>query len=165
MITFPPNKKKLKISRPHDPDSKKLYGFMYKPPVFAAGVAYRKDLTAVLPSTFNGFYYAVSSNGISSTEPTTWATEKGELTTSGTVTFKAVEYTLFLGDAETITASTWSITDSIPLTLESYTPAGTTQVMVGNIPAGVKSFTLTNHVTKSTGEEEDHSLVVSVGDR
>lgn len=162
MIVYPTNGRVLRIDAPHDKDSKKKYGFVYKPPVWEANKAYRSDKDVVLPAVFNGFYYPVSSNGISGPTEPALPTVTGDKVQDGTAEFEAAEYTLFLGETETITASTWAVTGLVPLTLETFDANGTTQVMVGNVPDGIKSFTLTNHVTKSNGEEADHSILVKV---
>ena len=167
MKTYPANKKTpVIIDAPHDPDAVLFYGFKYKPEVWQADTVYRKDKQVVIPSEFNGFEYPIDSNGKSgSVEPAVWPTEKDGKVDSGTVRFKAVEYKSFLGELETLTASAWEATDSVPITNETYDVSGTTQAMFGPIPADVTSFTITNRVTKSNGEKDDRSMIINVSER
>lgn len=167
MQTYSANRKTPIIAdAPHDPDAVLFYGFKYKPEVWQADTVYHKDKQVVIPSEFNGFEYPIDSNGKSgSVEPAVWPTEKGEKVDSGTVRFKAVEYKSFLGENETLTASTWEATDLVPITNESHTASGSTQAMFGPIPDDVSSFTITNHVTKSNGEKDDRSMIINVMER
>jgi len=150
----------------HDPNAILLYGFSYKPSVWEANTVYGTEITVVIPTVFNGFEYQVISNGISDavTEPV-WPTTVGDTIEDGSVTFKAAHYTKYLANSDTIVASTWSATDSVTVSSEAYTADGQTQALIGPVPAGVEEFTITNHITTSTGEEDDRSLLIKVKER
>lgn len=166
MKTYLANQKSaIKVDAPHDPDAELFYGFKYKPEVWQANTVYRKDKQVVIPTIFNGFQYPIDSNGISGPTEPAWPTEKKETVDDGTVRFKAEEYTMFLGEDETLSASTWEATNSVPITNETYSIDGEAQAMFGPIPDGVTSFTITNHVIKSNSEKDDRSMIITVSER
>jgi len=130
-----------------DPDDKTIVNVSWGAPVFAANTVYLLG-DICRPTTDNGYYYTVTTAGKSSTEPATWSQTTQ---TSGTVTFKAVAYDLFVLPAETIQASAWTITDLVT-TSDPLADNMTTSVVVGPVPDGVTVFELTNQITKSNGE-------------
>ena len=158
-------KSAIKIDAPHDPDAELFYGFKYKAELWAANKAYRKDKHIILPSIFNGYYYLIDSNGISGNTEPDWPTITKATVEGGTVSYKAVEYNLFLGEGETLTASTWVATESVPVTNDSFDVSGETSAMFGPIPGAVTEFTITNSVVKSTGEKDDRSMIITVSER
>ena len=168
MIYLANQKGPLKKTAYHDPNNKTFQGFLYRPGDWAASTVYIKrstnDYDVVIPTTFNGFYYKIKSSGTSdATEPATWATVAGETTTDGTVEWEAVPYNL-MPISETITASVWTASDSVTLTTDTNTTTST-QVRVEDVPDGVKKFTITNHITKSNGEEASRSMEIKVNDQ
>lgn len=161
---YPANGRQLRVCETHDKDSKKKYGFIYKPPAWEANKVYRSDKNAVLPTVFNGYYYKVISNGISGGAEPVWPTKKNETVIDGSVELKAVEFNLFLGENESLSASTWTASDGT-LTLSSFTAAGSTEVMLSEVPAGISQVTLTNHVTKDNDEEDDRSIIITISEK
>ena len=152
----------------YDINSKRYVGIMYRPPVWTtATVYYRRsddDFDVVIPTVFNGFYYEVVSPGLSgATEPTWPTTVDEEVGGNGEPVFKAKAYNL-LPASQTITASTWTASDSVTLTNSAFTTTST-MTFISAVPAGVETFTLTNHYTASNGEEDDVSIVFKVGQR
>ena len=77
-------------------------------PVFQADTVYRAG-DVCRPTVDNGYYYECTTNGKSgATEPTTWA-QTTQI--SGTVKFTAVAYDIFVLPDETVSTSTWAVTD------------------------------------------------------
>jgi hypothetical protein len=156
-----------KINGVHDANSKRFIGILYRPDDWQASKVYylrsTDDYDVIIPTDFNGFYYKVVSPGKSgSTEPT-WGTKAGGKTTSGSVIFEAVAYNL-MPASESITASSWTASDSVTISNESLTTTYTI-CRIDAVPDAVESFTLTNHTTRSNGEEHDVTLQFKVGIR
>lgn len=77
----------------------------------------------------------------------------------------AIDWTAWLADGETITASTWEV----PTGLTQTTPApsiaaGVTTVWISGGAADTV-YRVTNHITTSHGRQDDRSFSLSVGDR
>lgn len=152
-----------KLSGYHDKDDVTLYGFDSRPADWAATSVYYLDQGYALPTTSNGFYYIVTSPGISgSTEPT-WPTVVDGTVADGTVEWKAVAFDL-MPMTETVTVSTWTASDSV-VTSGSANTTISTQIQVDSVPSGVTNFTLTNHITKSNGEELDRTIKIRVNEQ
>lgn len=150
-----------------DPDSKRIIGIVYKPDAWAANTVYYlrgdDDADIVIPSTFKGLYYRVANPGKSAATEPTWPTQIGAQVTDGSVVWEAVAYNL-LPPTDSISTSTFSASDSVTLTGATLT-GGKTQVMISTVPAGVTEFTITNHTVRSSGEEDDVSLLFRVAER
>lgn len=157
----------FKVSGFHDRDSKRLIGIIYKPATWVTGTVYYKrsddDYDVALPTVFKGLYFKVNNPGLSGGTEPVWPTTIGATVTDGGITWEAVGYNLMLPTV-TISTSTFTASDGVTLTSPTNT-AGTTQVMVSAVPAGVASFTITNHTIRSNGEEDDVTLQIKVADR
>lgn len=161
IINKPGQNEPSNVIEAHDPDAKKTYQMVYGAPSWAALTAYICNEAVVAPSTFNGFYYEAQSGGITASGEPTWPTQAGGTVTDGTVIWRAVCWDLFLGNTETLTVSAW--TANVALTMENETLANPiTSVRVTAVPSGITEFMLTNHVTKSNGDEDDRSIIVQV---
>jgi len=166
MKTYPATQAKLKVDAPQDPDAIVEYGFKYKPEVWAANTVYEEDRNLLRPATHNGYEYQVISNGTSGSSVPVFPTVKDKTVVDGTVFLKAANYNSFLRPEETLVAGTsWSATKGVPLTEVTFTAEGDSRVKVGPIPAGVRSFELTNRVVSSSGSVDDRTLVISVKER
>jgi hypothetical protein len=157
----------FKVAGFHDRDSKRIIGIIYKPATWVTGTVYYRrsddDYDIVLPTVFKGLYFKANNPGLSgSTEPV-WPTTVGATVTDGGIVWEAVAYNL-MTPTTTISTSTFTASDGVTLISPSNT-AGTTQVTISAVPAGVASFTITNHTVKSTAEEEDVTLLIKVTDR
>jgi hypothetical protein len=157
----------FRVSGVHDRDSKRNIGIIYRPNEWASSTVYylrgTDDYDVVIPTTFNGYYYKVVSPGVSGATEPTWGTKIGGKTTSGSVIFEAVAYNL-MPASESITASSWTASDSVTISNESLTTTYTI-CRIDAVPDAVESFTLTNHTTRSNGEEHDVTLQFKVGIR
>jgi len=156
----------FKIPGFHDRDNKRLVGIIYRPDVWAANTVYYvravDDYDVVVPTNFKGLYFKAISPGLSGAVEPIWPTTVGETVTDG-VTWEAVAYNL-LPPTESIVTSNFTATDSVTLTNSSNT-ANTTQTMISAVPAGVTVFSITNHIVKSNGEENDITLQFKVAER
>lgn len=143
----------LKVPGYIDPDDVTTVTVYWGAPVFAANTVYREG-DICRPTTDNGYYYECTTNGVSSTEPTTWSQIKQ---TCGTAVFVAVPYDLWVLPGESLVgvdlvlASTWTATNEVQLDAAAY-DAVSTSVEIQPLPVGVTEFELTNQVRKSTGE-------------
>ena len=73
------------------------------------------------------------------------------------------DWSPWLADGVTISASTWTVPAGITKDSDSNTTTTTTIVLSGGT-AGV-SYVLTNHVVASDGQEDDRSMQVDVRER
>lgn len=167
MIYRSTDKGPFKVAGSYDPNSKRLVGIIYRPPAWTSHtprvIRSPDDYDIVAPTVYTGYYYMVISAGVSGLTEPVWPTMSGQTVMDGTAKLEAVPYNL-LPEGVTITASTFTATDGVPLTQSTFT-SGTTQVLVGNVPTGVVSFKVTNHIVKSNGEEDDVTLQFKVGER
>ncbi len=150
----------------YDPDSKRLFGWKFRPDIWQAGKVYElrssfgPDL--VLPSIYSGFYHKVTNPGISGVSEPTWATESGEKTEESTgLVWEAVPYNL-MPLTITVTSSTWYPT-GCTISSESYTDTST-QCRIETVTAD-KTFTLTNRVTFSNGDSDDYTVRFKIESR
>lgn len=154
----------LELKEAHDPDSKIYYNFSYKPVSWVATTASIRKVSVVRPTVNNGHYYICTSGGITGGTEPTWPTIKGDTVEDGDVTWKAYDWGFLLAYGETIAASTWTADNAnITLASSSFTDEGT-QILVSDVPSTITEFTLTNHITTSTGEEWDRSVTVPVAE-
>lgn len=149
----------------HDKDSKRPIGIIYRPPVWAPNTVYYKrsetDSDIVIPTVFTGLYFRVVNPGKSgSTEPV-WPTTVGKTIANGP-TWEAVAYNL-LPPSQNIVDSTWTASDGVTISEETFT-LGSTQALISSVPSGVLIFTVTNHVVKSDGGEDDVTLQFKVAE-
>ena len=165
METYAANEAKKKFANPHDPDAIVDYGFKYKPEIWQAGAVYEESRNVIRPLIDNGFEYHVISNGISGATEPVWPTEKGDTVEDGTVTLKAFNYKSFLRAGETLSGSTWTATESVPIVSDTFTVNGDASVRVGPVPADVEEFELTNHVIENSGKRDDRTLIIKVKER
>jgi hypothetical protein len=167
MIYSATSKGPFKVAGYHDKDSKRIIGIIYKPPTWAAGSVYyvrsTDDYDIVVPTTFKGLYFKATNPGLSGGTEPTWPTAIGATVTDGGITWEAVGYNL-MPPTVSITTSTYTASDGVTLASPTST-GGATQVTITAVPAGVTSFSITNHTIKSTAEEDDVSLLFKVADR
>lgn len=76
-----------------------------------------------------------------------------------------VDWTDWLGEAETITASSWTVAAGITQTTPapSFTSTRATIWLTGGT-AGVH-YRVTNHITTNQGRQDDRTIVVAVAER
>lgn len=156
-----------KFEAPFDPAAKKTVGIIYKPPVWTGSTVFyyraEDDYDVVVPTVFKGVYYKVVNPGLSGITEPTWPTTIGSRVVDGTVIWEAVAYNL-LPNEETIAESTWAASEAVTLSGSNNTGRAT-YVTVSDIPEGVLRFTITNHIVKNNGEEDDITLIFKVGNR
>lgn len=150
----------LKMPSVLDPSDVSLIRIYWGAPVFEAHQIYRVGMI-VRPDVDNGYYYTCTTSGLADNAPPHWSQSTE---TTGTVVFAASSYDLWLLPTESITASTW-VSSVAGITSNPQYGSGTTSIMVGPIPSTVTDITLTNTVTKSTGEVLNRSLKFKVGEQ
>ena len=74
-----------------------------------------------------------------------------------------IDWSSWLADGETISASEWDVPTGLTEVSEAETSTETT-VRISGGTAG-ESYTVTNHVATSTGQEDDRSLYLTVRER
>lgn len=168
MIYPAASKGPFKISGYYDPQSKRIMGIVYKPPTWTPNTVYYQqdadNYDIVIPTVFKGFYFKVDNPGLSGAVEPIWPTVVGGIVTDNAgLVWEAVAYNL-MPPSVSILTSTFTVSDGVSLSGAAST-AGTTQVTIVNVPAGVTNFTLLNHTVKSNGEEDDVSLFFRVADR
>ena len=151
-----------------DPNAKKSIGLVYRPDTWASNTVYylraEDDYSTVIPTVFAGLYFKVVNPGKSAATEPTWPSVVGDTVTDGTVVWEAVAYNL-LPPPDTIVSSTFSATTGVVLTGATVIGGTKTQVMVDSIPSTATVFTVTNHIVKSNGEEDDVTLQFKVAQR
>jgi hypothetical protein len=157
----------FKVAGYHDKDSKRLFGLKFKPPIWAADTVYyvwdTDYFDIVIPTVFKGLYFKVTNPGLSGATEPVWPTLVGDTVNDNGIIWEAVAYNL-MPITETISDSTWTASNSVTISQQNFT-ASTTQVRIDSVPAGVDSFTLTNHYVKNNGEEDDVTLLFKVAER
>ena len=150
----------------HDPNSKRIMGILFRPRTWTANTVYYvrsdTDYDILIPTVFKGLYYKTVNPGKTSAVEPTWPTVVGDQVTDG-ATFEAVAYNLMVPE-ETITASTWTATDAVTLSGAAFDGVSS-QVTIQPLPSGLTTFSITNHFTKSNGEEDDVTLQFKVASR
>ena len=150
----------------HDPQDKKFYRLRLRPPQWATSVVYVQGRDEVVPTTFNGFSYPVTSGGTGSASEPTWPVIKGdEVTDNSQVTFKAVPYDFLMETGDTLTAGTWTGDDDVTLDNEGFS-AEEVFIRVTAVPSAATTMTITCHITITRAnadiEEFDISLKVKI---
>lgn len=156
----------FKMPAPFDPNSKKYTGVIYIPDTWAATHVYYMDdyrYDIVIPTVFKAKYYKVVQPGKSGATEPAWPSAIGEQVTDGDVIWECVAYDL-IPPTDTISTSTFTASDGVTLTGASIS-GGKTQVKISAVPTGVTQFTVTNHTVRTSGEEDDVTLVFKVGER
>lgn len=165
MLYSATSKGPYKVQGYHDKDSKRIIGLIYRPDTWAANTVYyvrsENDYDIVVPSVFKGLYFKATNPGKSGASEPAWPTTIGDTITDG-VTWEAVGYNL-MPPTVSISISTFTASDGVTLTAPSST-SNTTQVTISAVPSGVSSFTVTNHTIKTSGEEDDVSLLFKVSE-
>lgn len=158
-IYSPTSKGPMKTSGFFDPDDKTKITVFWGAPTFSELTVYRMG-DIVRPTIDNGYYYQCSVNGVTAaTEPTAWGQE--EITT-GTATFIAVPWNLWILPGETITDSTW-VANDLSITLsDQFFNEYKTMIFVSDVSPTLTEFELTNQVTKADGEMLSRSFVYKV---
>jgi len=155
----------FKMNGVYGKDSKRNIGIIYRPDTWQADTVYLSvdgSFNVVMPTVFKGFYFRVINPGKSGATEPVWPTQAGDTVEDG-ATFEAVAYNL-LPINEDISTSTFTASHGVTL-YGAINTAGTTHVMISDIPDGVTSFTVANHIVKSNGEEESVSLLFKVAER
>ncbi len=151
---------------PYDIDEKTYYSRSYRPADWAATTEYIKGESLVIPTTPNGLKYECTSGGISGATEPTFGTVEGGATVDGTVQWKAKQYDLLLNTGDSITASSWTGTNSETIDNDSIVGGIQTKFRLTAVPAGATSATIVNHitVTRANGdvEEFDRSLIIKI---
>lgn len=140
----------LKMAGYIDPDDRTIVNVYWGAPIFLDSTIYRiGDVLA--PTIDNGYYYQCTVNGRTGEVEPTWDSDE---ITSGTATFTAVPWDLWLFPGEIITASIWTVSDSSITLSNEYATDTKTSVFIENFsPTTLLEFELTNQVTKTTGEK------------
>jgi hypothetical protein len=155
MQIYPPTLKgPLKISGFIDPDDVTTVKVYWNAPVFSTLTVYRSgDVTR--PSNDNGYYYQCSINGISGSSEPLWGPEE---TVSGSATFNAVPWNLWLLPNESIANSFWTCSNN-DITLVDSADQYKSSVTISTIPPNLTEFTLTNQVMKDNDETLSRSFL------
>lgn len=118
MIYAATSKKGFKIPGYLDPNTSRNIGFIYRPNIWITSNVYffrnAQDYDVVVPTTFNGYYYQVSTPGTSGPTEPVWATIPGGITIDGTtgLTWVAVAYNL-LPPILQIASSSWFVVGAL----------------------------------------------------
>jgi hypothetical protein len=156
-IYSPTLKGPLKVSGFIDPDDITTIHVYWNAPEWSPRTVYRSgDITR--PTSDNGYYYQCAINGVSGNTQPAWGQEE---TVSGTVTYTAVPWNLWLLPNENIANSTWSSSNTA-MTLVDNSDLWKTFVTLSNIPASLQEFTLTNQVTKNNNETLSRSFLYKI---
>lgn len=156
-IYSPTLKGPLKVSGFIDPDDITTIHVYWNAPEWSPQTVYRLgDITR--PTVDNGYYYQCAINGVSGATEPTWSQEE---TISGTATYTAVPWNLWLLPEEYITNSTWTSSNTA-MTLVDDSDLWKTAVTVSNIPASLQEFTLSNQVTKDNNETLSRSFLYKI---
>jgi hypothetical protein len=155
-----------------DKDGLLYYTFYLKPPSWQPNLELIKG-DVVRPLTPTGYYYIVTSSGITGTTEPVWATKRGKKTVDNTVEYKALDNISYLSSNATLSITpnppSFSITDNIPLSNLTYDSDGKVEIQVGPVPSDIKEFTLTLEFYADTGhstlEYDERSIIVKVGER
>ena len=157
--------KSLKLSTSHDSSGVLYYTFYLKPPAWVASTEYVEG-DIVGPTTPTGFYYIVTSSGVSGATEPVWGTVKGGATTDNTVSYKANNNNAYMTANSILLSATISASDSVPIVDQAFTTDGVVMAQIGPIPTGVSSFMLTCTFTADTGylapEVDEYSVIVKV---
>ena len=156
-IYSPTLKGPLKVSGFIDPDDTTTINVWWNAPVFSPLTVYRLgDITR--PMDDNGYYYQCTINGVSGSQEPAWNQEE---TISGTVTYAAVPWNLWILPEEIITNSSWSCSNNA-ITLVDDFDDEKSSVTISDIPNTLTEFTLTNQVTKANNESLSRSFTYKV---
>jgi hypothetical protein len=156
----------FKVPGVYDKDSKRIISIRYKPEVWSPGMIYysrsETEFDIVRPYDFFGLYFKCTATGRSGGIEPTWPQIEGGSVTDGCV-FEAMTYDMLDPDID-IVASTFTASDGVELEVDTFT-ASNASVMIAAVPAGLTSFTVTNHTTKTSGEEDNVTLLFKVAER
>lgn len=157
----------FKMTAPFDPNSKNPIGIIYRPGVWTANTVYYQraadDYDIVIPTVFKGKYYKVNNPGKSGATEPVWPGTVPNKVTDGDILWEAVAYNLMPPEISIVT-STWTATAGVTLGTEYHTD-GVAQVMITSVDPLLTTFTVTNHIVKSNGGEDDVSIIFKVADR
>lgn len=156
--------KNLKVTKPYDPDDKRLAGWKFRPAAWEAGKVYemRDEPDRVIATVYNGLYFEVVNPGISGATEPTWNTKLNGITEeSSGLKWKTKAYNMMPIDI-TVSSSVWTA-DGCTIANEAYTTTST-QCRIMTVTAS-KYFYLKNHVVFSNGSEGDFTLRYSVKQR
>jgi hypothetical protein len=157
-IYSPTLKGPLKISGFIDPDDTTQISVYWNAPEFSAESVYRLG-DVLRPTVDNGYYYQCTVNGVAGTSEPIWTQEE---TISGTATFTAVPWNLWLLPNQTIIDSIWAASNNIiTLSQDTFTDYKST-VFVSTVPADLIDFELTNQIFKDNGESISRSFLYKV---
>ena len=154
-------------SMSYDPNEEKYYSVGYRPHVWASEKEYVRANGLVVPSVSNGFMYECYSSGVSGTDEPNFATTEGDLTSDGTVVWKANPYTLKVKAGDVITDSYWQgVEAGIVIDNDTFVNGVMTEFRLTAVPVGVDEITVTNFITvfRADGKVEkfNRSLIIPV---
>lgn len=144
----------LKMAGFLDPDDRTKISVSWGADVWLPNTVYRNG-DICRPTNDNGYYYQCSTNGVSGTTEPLWDQEE---TVSGTVTFTAVPWDLWVLPLESITASVWSATDGVSVNTLEFSDT-TTTATINPFANTINQIEITNQITKSTGEKLSRSFL------
>mgnify|MGYP006269718089 CR=1 FL=1 len=154
MQTYPANAKgPLKMNQYIDPDDVTKISVYWGPDLFSTNTVYLPG-DICKPTESNGYYYQCTVAGKTDDTEPQWNQES---VISGTAEFIAVPWDLWLQPDQILTASTWSVSDAIPLVNDIYTD-NSTSVYVNAFDSTITEFEITNQVTKDNGEKLSRSF-------
>jgi hypothetical protein len=157
-IYSPTLKGPLKVSGFIDPDDTTKISVYWNAPLFSAESVYRLG-DVLRPTVDNGYYYQCTVNGVAGTSEPIWTQEE---TISGTATFTAVPWNLWLLPNQTIIDSIWAASNNIiTLSQDTFNDYKST-VFVSTVPADLIDFELTNQIFKDNGESISRSFLYKV---
>lgn len=148
MIIVPGDRKGVVNGGVFDKDNDSIITIIIRPADWQANTEYLLDQVVMDPVP-NGFYYKVTSPGISDGVVPTFGTTVDSKTISGSVEFTAVAYNLFLNTGETITSVVWVADNSVTLSNETIS-GGVANALVDTIPDATESFTVTATFSKNS---------------
>lgn len=160
----------LNVTEVFDPEAKLYYTFYLKPPIWAAEQEYVQG-DIISPNSPTGYYYKVTSGGISGTVAPAFSTTLNSSTEDNTVVYRAVNNNAYISSNGTLNTSSavFSATESVPLTFPIFTLAGKASIQVGPVPVGVSSFILKLTFESDTGHPQndldERSVRITVKDR
>lgn len=160
-IYSPTLKGPLKVSGFIDPDDVTDIHVFWNARVFSPLTVYRfGDITR--PSEDNGYYYQCTINGVTGASEPDWGQEE---TVSGTVTFVAIPWNLWLLPDDEITSATWVASNNAITLSNQIDETYESKIQVSTVPKGLSEFTLTVQVEKTNGESLSRSFVYKVNEQ
>lgn len=156
----------------HDPDSSRIMGWLFRPPVWQAGAVYIKrdddNYDVVIPTEFTGLLYRVKNSGKSGASEPTWVMVPGQTTNDGAkgLVWVADNYNQ-MDVGVNVTGIEYVTTHGVTVSATAFTNYSST-FKIDPLPAAAIAageFEITSRVTVSDGTVFDATAVLRVGDR